>query len=69
MNNFLLEAPGIEVKVKLEIREFFRWNKATASTAVLWDTFQADMRGILIAVKAFREKQRGLVRADWVSKI
>lgn len=65
---FFLEASIIE-KVKQEIIDFFRCNRGIASVAVVWDTYKAYIRVILIAAKAFREQQSGWVRVELVCKI
>lgn len=55
--------------MKIEIRDFFIWNKGTASTGVIWDTFKAYIHGILVAFKAFSDKRHRLIRVDLASNI
>lgn len=50
-NNFLLEASGLEEKVRSEINIFFFcWNQGSTSVSVLWDAFKAYIFDILIAL-------------------
>lgn len=62
LNNFVLECPGLEKYVEAETLTFFDINEGFTQVSVVWDTFKAFIRGILISFKATRDKQWNLTR-------
>lgn len=58
LNNLLLATSDVVNKVTQEIKNFLQWNKGSTSVRVVWDAQQAYIRGILINIKTYREKQR-----------
>lgn len=69
VNNILLETSGVEELVNRDILEFYSWNQGLAGTAVMWDACKAYLRGSFIAIKAFRDRERDLIRANVLSEI
>lgn len=69
LNNFLPESPGLSGLVEKEIQSFFLSNEGTASLGIVWDTFKAYIRGILISFKAHRDKLREAERVNLIEDI
>lgn len=58
----MLETPGAPDKLQADILEFYNWNKGSSKVTILWDACKAFLRGKLIALKAFRDKEKNSAR-------
>lgn len=55
--------------IERKIKDFFEWNKDSASYMVIWDLFKARIHGILIAFKIARDKRHEEARTALVGII
>lgn len=62
LNNFLLEALRANDRLQNDILEFYGWSNGIARTTLIWDMCKAFLRSKFIALKAFRDKEKGLAR-------
>lgn len=62
-DNFLLQVSGASDKFRADILEFYSWKKGSAKTTNLWDACKAFLRGKLMSLKAFRDKEKNLASA------
>lgn len=69
LNNSLLESPGLANLVENKIDSFFVNNRGSASSEMVWESFQAYFRGILISFKAYKDKARSVTRATLLNGI
>lgn len=58
LNTYLLLNKEVQARVRAEISLFFYTNKNTSDKMLLWDTFKAYIRGILINQKVYVTKHQ-----------